>query len=296
MANESPINGTIQSILTILVVCIFAPLLTGGSIGLAVYFGGEVEVMDTPEDVNGISVYNKDCPVSNPGQFTYSNPTIPHTNINSIDSNNFTQIIYSNGGLSNPPRMCNGNAVSDVNLSYLFPSSTFDFEESYSSFSWHMTRTNAYSSAYWVQETSFDFSLTINGTTIFEFEDYTVYGESSTTTRPSFDIEHIFTASEYNTLRTELNKCQDDCDIRFHIDNWQPSTCPQSYCATPIQQPTSVSLNLYSTDELSSDLVLTVAPWFFGILCSLIALGSTPYWDPIWKGANNMKDKMRERY
>lgn len=302
MPDESPINGTIQSILTILVVCIFAPLLTGGAIGLAVEFGGEDLHHQTPEDSNGISVINNDCPTSNFQTTTpssLSNPTRPNTGVISLEGQNMTKIVHSTGGTSagNSHFFCESSIYDNYdNLGFLFPSSTFEEDTPYTRIVLDFKHDSTYN--YYYRTTEFDFNMTINGTTVIELDNIEVYGyTASVNNRAEFKIDHTLTISEYNDLRNELTDCDPDCDIRFNINDWeQTENCPYSYCNTLVAPPNSMKLKVYESDDISSDLVLTIAPWFFGILCSLIALGSTPYWNPIWKGANNMKDKMRERY
>lgn len=299
---DQPINGTIQSIITILVVCIFAPLLTGGAIGLAVEFGGEDLHHQTPEDSSGISVINNDCPTTNFQQTNPSsltNPTAPKTPIVSIESQNYTKVTHNTGGTGwgNSGFFCESSLYENYdNLGFLFPSSTFEPDTPYTRIVLDFKMDQTYN--YYFRLTEFDFNMTINGSTVIELDDIQVYGYSaSVNNRAEFKIDHTLTISQYNDIRNELEDCQNDCDIRFNINDWQQiESCPTSYCNTLSAPPDGMKLKVYESDDISSDLVLTIAPWFFGILCSLIALGSTTYWDPIWKGANNMKDKMSGAY
>jgi hypothetical protein len=294
---DSPINGTIQSIITILVVCIFAPLITGGAIGLAVEFGGEDLHHQTPLDSNGISVVNNECPYSNfqtSNPTTYSNPTIPFTSITSIEGKNFTQVSPSTPNAGSG-FYCESGWKPDAydNMGFLFPSSTFESGVPYTRIVLDFKASQTFT--YYYRLTEFDFNMTVNGTTIYELDDYRVYGHSGqVNNRAEFSIDHTLSISEYNDLRKELEECSPNCDIRFNVNDWQQiESCPTSYCNTLQAPPSYMSLSVYESDDISSDLVLTIAPWFFGILCALIALGSTPYFNPVWAGANNMKDKMK---
>ena len=283
------ISPMIQSMLVIVLVMVLTPLFTGGAIGLGVYFGGEDLKVETPITHNGISVFNTDCAISQAGTLTYSNPTIPHTMIYNPSSTgeSWTSINTNTGGLTNPPRYCDGVSNGDVNLSYLFPSDIFDDDTSYSRIVWNMTRTNAYSSSFKIPTNTFDFSLTINGSTVFDLELEAFDSSDPLTTLPSFEIDHTFTISEYNNLKLALNDCGDDCDIRFNINNWiNIEQCPgSSSCAIQTQQLTGINLKIYETDNISSDFVLTVSPWLLGIVYMLVALASTSLWNPIFKDA-----------
>ena len=288
--NKPRISTTAQSILTIALVMILTPLFTGGAISLGVYFGDESLLVETPDDVNGVSIYNPDCPLSTtPGSAPFSNPTSPFNYIKNIpiENQNYTLITVNSGGQSNPPRFCNGVGLSDTNLSYLFPSNLFAYheEQSYSSIKFNMSRPTSYNSCFRIPVQTFDFSLTINGSTILD-HDYQIWNpQDDCTKRPSFEIFHTYTLTEYNLLKTALDDCFNNCDIRFNIFNWETiGACPgTNYCAPQTQQLTSLYVEVYEPESISSDTVLIIAPWVLGTAYFLIALAGTALWNPIFK-------------
>jgi len=84
-------------------------------------------------------------------------------------------------------------------------------------------------------------------------------------------------------LAKAQNDCETSCEFKVIFTDLTSTQCVGSYCPNGFMSTNQyVKLETFTSDEISSDLVLTVAPWILGGIYMIIALASTPLWNPIF--------------
>ena len=282
---ENGINGIVQSALTILLVFLITPLITGGAIALAVDFGDEKIESQTPQDTNGFKMYNSDCPSTQSGYTvgTTSNPTytqsITQTTApsNSYTQQDYTRLTYSHNQNSGGSIVCTTNNKPDT---IIFPPNTIPYDAQHTSLVVEFFTGATLSSGTWATLT-LDAKFKINNQTFLEIKDIQ-YQSSSTSTKHMMRISHTYSITELNDLINLQEDCETTCEVYMQLETTD-LFCPTSYCGNGYMSTTQyIKVESYSSDEISSGLVLTVAPWVLGGIYMIIALASTPLWNPIF--------------
>ncbi len=284
MNDAPPINGMVQSALTILLVFLITPLATGGAIALAVEFGDEKLNQQTPEDKNGFSLYNSECPTLNNPNFlttTSSNPTATQSSTSitapstSYTQQSFTRLQYTVN--YNYDLTCQNKKPDTI----IFPNNLFQYDEPHTSFNFELFTGANLNSGYW-QEHTVDMDFKINNKTFVFLDDVKVGGQQSPT-KYSSRISHTFSLTEYNDLVNEQNECETTCEFKVVFSDLTSTQCIGSYCPNGFMSTNQyIKIETFTSDEISSDLVLTVAPYVLGGIYMIIALASTPLWNPIF--------------
>lgn len=282
---ENGINGIVQSALTILLVFLITPLITGGAIGLAVDFGDEKLSSQTPQDTNGFKLYNSDCPDTQNGYSIglNSNPTSTQsTTQNTAPSNSYTQqdytiLRFSHNSNSGGSLICSANQKPDT---IIFPPNTIPYDEQHTSLVVEFFTGSTLSSGSWATLT-IDAKFKIDNQTFLEIDDIQ-YSSSTTSTKQFMRISHTYSIVELNDLINLQNDCETTCQVYMELEITD-TFCPNQYCGNGWMGTTQyIKVESYSSDDISSELVMTVAPWVLGGIYMLIALASTPLWNPIF--------------
>lgn len=285
MNDSPPINGMVQSALTILLVFLITPLATGGAIALAVEFGDEKLNQQTPEDKNGYSLYNSNCPTLNNPQTLglSSNPTQTQSFTTTTAPNSgytqqaYTRLQYSVMAGSAHDIYCSNQKPDTI----IFPNNIFEYDKPHTSFNFELFTGSNLNSGYWQQHTV-DMDFKVNNKTFVFLDDVKIGGQQSPT-KYSSRISHTFSLTEYNDLVNEQNECETACEFKVIFSDLTSTQCVGSYCPNGFMSTNQyVKIETFTSDEISSDLVLTVAPWILGGIYMIIALASTPLWNPIF--------------
>jgi len=284
MNEENGINGMVQSALTILLVFLVTPLITGGAIALAVDFGDEKIESQTPQDTNGFKLYNSDCPLTSP-LYSLSTSTNP-TNTQSITANTapsttytqqpYTRLDYSNYQHQGGSITCGG--VNDKPDTIIFPTNAIPYDAQHTTLVIEFFTGASMSSGNWAQ-IKLDATFKINNQTFLEIDDIPYFATAPT--KQFMRIDHTYSITELNDLINLQEDCETTCEVhmKLEISDYQCS----GYCGNGFMSTTQyIKVESYSSDDISSELVMTVAPWVLGGIYMLIALASTPFWNPIF--------------
>lgn len=293
MQQENGINGIVQSALTILLVFLITPLITGGAIGLAVDFGDEKIESQTPQDTNGFKLYNSDCPTTQTGYTigTTSNPTytqsITQTTApsNSYTQQDYTRLTYSHNQNSGGSIVCSVNNKPD---SIIFPPNAIPYDAQHTTLVVEFFTGSSLSSGTWATLT-IDAKFKIDNQTFLEIDDIR-YSSSTSSTKQMMRIDHTYSITELNDLINLQEDCETTCEVYMELEVTD-LFCPTTYCGNGYMATTQyIKVESYSSDDISSELVMTVAPWVLGGIYMLIALASTPLWNPIF---SNVKRRIQ---
>ena len=291
MNEDNGINGMVQSALTILLVFLVTPLITGGAIGLAVDFGDEKIESQTPQDTNGFKLYNSDCPNTLPGYTvgTTSNPTstqsITQTTApsNSYTQQDYTRLTYSHGNQPGGSLTCHG--ATDRPDTIIFPPNTIPYDAQHTTLVVEFFTGSSMSSGTWATLT-LDAKFKIDNQTFLEIDDIR-YSSSTSSTKQFMRIDHTYSITELNDLINLQEDCETICEVYLQLEITD-TFCPTSYCGNGYMSQTQyIKVESYSSDDISSELVMTIAPWVLGGIYMIIALASTPLWNPIFSKAKN---------
>lgn len=275
----------LQSVFTILIISLITPLATGGAIALAVEFGDEKLHQQTPQDKNGFSLYNSDCPTLNNPQTLglSSNPTMTQsTTAITAPSSSYTQQSYTNLRYS----VMAGSAhdiycQSQKPDTIIFPNDIFAYDVPHTSFNFELFSDSSINSGYWYSQTV-DMDFRVNNKTFVFLDDVNIGGQQAPT-KYSSRVSHTYSLTEYNDLVNEQNDCETNCEYKVVFSDLTNKQCIGSYCPSGFMATNQkIKLETFTSDEISSDLVLSVAPWVLGAIYMIIALASTPLWNPIF--------------
>ena len=163
----------------------------------------------------------------------------------------------------------------------IFPNNIFAYDEPHTSFVFELFTGSSLSSGYW-QEHTVDLDFRVDNETFVFLDDVKIGGQQAPT-KYSSRISHTFSLVEYNDLTKAQAECETTCEYKVILTDITNNYCQGSYCPSGFMSTTQyVKLETYTSDDISSDLVLTVAPYLLGGIYMLIALGSTPLWNPIF--------------
>lgn len=288
MSNDIPLSGFLQSALTILLVFIITPLFTGYAIHLAVDMGDEVMNQETPQDTNGFRLYNSNCPQPNyPSNQQYSsstNPTYSQSSTQNISpSSTIPNQLYTRIQYQVPSDItCNTSQGKPDTI--ILPPNMFEFESQHTSFVFELFTGSTLSSGnWWTYLVDIDFR--VNNVSFAFFDDFEFGGQTGPT-KSMLRLEHTFTIVEYNDLVQEQNECENTCEFTIVFSDLTTFQCPSNYCGAGFMTTTQfIKFETKSADAIETDLVLTVAPVILGAAYLLIALASTPLWNPIFVAA-----------
>ena len=303
--NKPRLNLPFQSIITILLVCIVTPLIAGGSIGFAATMGGEEVLQRAPDDVNGFSWAagsQGDCITTTISNVPTTSSQVSST-VSTIGAHNYSALNaqYLNGSVTRSVDYCGGvDAANDFRL--ILPANMFLRNVSHSRFLFEMIGnvdcsgcvTNVMDNGF-----TFDWSVFVNGTEVFgdtdNFEEgYTEHSASAL--RSFWNLNYTLTVVDYNELTNAIYDCETSCSYVLHFDNVVEGTGNGTdYSDAPWQQSShSYRVETYGLEDYTADTVLFWTPAVLGIIYGLVALASTPFWNPVWKTASSGVSKMKK--
>jgi len=271
-----PLNAVIMSGLLLFMVGVLIPLAAGSSIAIAASLGGEKANITVPDDANGVGwayyMGADGCSVGN---------TLGSI-VTEVDGRNWTT-------LSNPYEQNCGATAPEYTLS--LPSNVFAANASHSGFLFEWLASSGCSTSSCNQDAygktyTFDVQVIVGGQVVADIVDL----ESSTsnmivgTTRYShITLEHRFSLVEFNDLVDAVDACDPACSTSLRFTNMS-SEDPSSVATYNGWFATSagkVHFEALATDNIASGLVMAVVPPAIGAAGALIALASTPMWNPV---------------
>ncbi len=293
---ESKISTEVQSFLTIFIVCLITPLIAGGSIALAADYAGEVIISESPTDTNGFQWNGGtqgNC-ITTSLSGTPSTPS-PSSTVSSYADVNYTSLSYPilNGSTSGS-FSCHQDASNPFILN--LPSDTFINNESHSRFIYQWVSssgcTSSCSTDIYDRGWDFTWSLNINNTTVMEYESYQKgYIEYGSNVRPFWKIDHQIKPIDYNNIQRQMAKCEDSCIFQLLFSDVQEGSISSSesdFSKAPWMVTGNHKTVSYGLSEFTADLVLTVTPYILGIIFLIVALASTPFWNPVMGSMTKM--------
>ena len=299
---DTKISLQVQSVLTVLMVCIVTPLIAGGSISLAASFAGENLILESPDDLNGFgwkAGSQGDCITTSLSGVPSTTSTISSTTSN-YAGNTFTTVSapYLNGSTSsNQIDPCGGTSASS-SFKLILPSNLFQRNESHSRFTFESWATSGCTSSctvgYYDTGYNFDWWVEVNGDKVFGQEDLSIPGfkEYGSNIRSHMLINYSLNVVDYNDLNNAITDCENNCEYIMHFDNVEHGDSNQpDYTGFIFELPSLMRVDTYSLDDLDGSLVMTVTPWALTGIFALVALASTPWWNPFFKNVGTKMQK-----
>lgn len=253
-------------------------------------------MVDSPTQTNGFQWAGGsqgDC-ITTSLSGTPSSPSAGSTiyNYANVNYTNLAQPIL-NGSLGGASKNCE-DSQNPFRLN--LPSNTFERNESHSRFIYQWVSsggcTSSCNTGYYDAVWTFTWSLKINNTTVMEYEStqkgYIEYGSN---VRPFWKINHEIAPIDYNRIAREMADCEESCTFQIQFSDVQKGTSTQGsdFSKAPWETGGAHKIQTYALTEISAELVLVVAPWLLGIIFMIVALASTPFWNPVM---GNFKQSM----
>ena len=303
MANEKGIDLPIQSILTVLFVSLFMPLIAGGSIGLAADYAGEDLVISSPANVNGYGWAlgtQGSCNNTLASGVLNANQYISSSSV-TLGSHSYTSLSepYLDGSTNQLIATCGTvNAPHDFRL--ILPANIFARNESHSRFMYEWISssgcTSSCSQSLYDNGYNYDWSLFVNGTEVFGQTDYHSKGFTWFTSielRSHLKLNYTLNVVDYNNLHTAIGDCENTCSYVLHFDNVVEGTGTDAdYSSFVWQTGGAHRIETYTINDFSASMVMKVTPIVLGVAFGLVALASTPFWNPVFK---NLSTNMRKQ-
>lgn len=297
---QTKISLQVQSVLTVIMVCIITPMIAGGSIALAADFAGENLILESPDDLNGFgwkSGPQGDC-VTTSSNGIPTTSTFISSGTSTYATNVFTSLVQPvlNGSTAQTQIESCGGTSAQNDFTMVLPSNIFQPNESHSRFTFEAWATSGCTSSctvgYYDSGYEFDWWVEINGTKAFGADDISIpgYKEYGSNIRFHMLLNHSLNVVEYNELTKGINNCENQCEYTLHFDNVAHGDSSVDYTSFLFETGMYVRVDTYSLDDLDGSLVMTVTPWALTIIFSLVALASTSWWNPVFKAVGeNMK-------
>lgn len=301
-SGKQPLNVYFMSALSIFAVAMLIPLLAGATIGIAIGLSGQDGYKEFPDNVNGIRVINSSGS-SGTGVVNGVCTSWPTTTNTLIQSENFTHGISANLPLNwtrhNDPSNCNDDGDEWINIQVpmnLFPDpanftfSRFDWDIiSHSQYITTNPTTNNKSRA------NYNITLNINNTEIFDINEGTnifmpTYVNNAYRGRYFLNGSYEFDGMTEHTYRKAAGGCYPNCTAIINISGWTMAQTPAYYEHPPFQNEFMVNMATYTTDIDTHSVIINILPYVLALVNILIALGATPYWNPV---AKTMKGRMK---
>lgn len=297
---ETKISLQVQSVLTVLMVCIITPLIAGGSISLAADFAGENLILESPDDLNGFAWAagsQGDCITTSLSGVPTTTQALSSATTN-YAGNTFTSVTAPilNGSSSHLDiEACAGKDASS-SFKLILPNNLFQRNESHSRFTfeaWSSSGcTSSCSTSYYDTGYNFDWWITVNGSEVMGEDGVSItgYKQYGSNVRFHMLLNHTLNVVEYNDLTNSINECENQCEYVMHFDNVEHGDSTVDYTSFLFEQGNMMRVDTYSLDDLDGSLVMTVTPWVLTLIFSLVALASTSWWNPVFKAVGeNMK-------
>ena len=299
---ENKISLQIQSVLTVLMVCIITPLIAGGSISLAAGFAGENLIIESPDDVNGFAWRagsQGDCVTTSLSGIPTTSQPLSSTTAN-YAGNTFTSVVAPilNGSSGTQDIEACAGSGAESTFKLILPSNMFERNQSHSRFTFEAWAssgcTSSCTTGYYNTGYSFDWWVEVNGSKVFGKDDVSIPGfkEYGSNIRFHMLLNHSLNVVEYNDLTNSINDCENNCEYVMHFDNVEKGDSSVDYTSFIFENGCMMRVDTYSLDALDGSLVMTVTPWALTAIFLLVALASTPWWNPVFKAAStSMKNQ-----
>lgn len=283
--SKQPVNTVVLSALAITMIVIVLPLMAGGTISLAIALGGEDNYATAPDNANGYLVVNSSQSTSTPCTSWSTSSSVIVTN--QFDKN-WTRI--------NNPAGCNNEGIDYINIIIpfygLFPdplNHTFtQFNYSIASYSSYLTGSCCGNSSA-MKYVTYDLEILINGTSVIsssekspEYLNYEVSGQERSRYYIGGEIQ--LDGTDYVNYRSEVDNCYPNCTALLNISNWQPETTYSGGSQyPPFGVDFMVNFETLTTDVETGNALVVLMPYLMSIFVYLVALASTPWWNPVSK-------------
>jgi hypothetical protein len=297
---ENKISLQVQSVLTVIMVCIITPLIAGGSISLAADFAGENLILESPDDLNGFAWQagsQGDCITTSLSGIPTTTQALSSATTN-YAGNTYTSVTapFLNGSSSHLDiEACAGKGAAS-SFKLILPNNLFERNESHSRFTfeaWSSSGcTSSCSTQYYDTGYEFDWWIEVNGSEVFGNDDVTIPGfkQYGSNVRFHMLLNYSLNVVEYNDLTNSISECENQCEYVMHFDNVVHGDSTVDYTSFLFEQGNMMRVDTYALDDLDGSLVMTVTPWALTAIFSLVALASTSWWNPVFKAVGeNMK-------
>jgi len=297
---ENKISLQVQSVLTVIMVCIITPMIAGGSISLAADFAGENLILESPDDLNGFGWKagpQGDCVTTSLSGFPTTTTTIQSATSN-YAGNTYTALAqpFLNGSNSYLQIEACGGSAAENDFVMVLPNNLFQRNESHSRFTFEAWGgsgcTSSCSTQYYDTGYNFDWWVEINGSKAFGQDGISIpgYKQYGSNIRFHMLLNYSLNVVDYNDLTNAITECENQCQYTLHFDNVDHGDSSVDYTSFLFENGVNVRVDTYSLDDLDGSLVMTVTPWALTIIFSLVALASTSWWNPVFKAVGeNMK-------
>jgi len=273
--NDPPIGSVGLSAFAVALIFVVWPLIMGGSISLAIFFGEEIEGDSAPEDANGFRFL--DMPPSSCSS-TMNNPSTNVVyNVNNVDIGNATQLYFYGA---------NGNqCTSQATMILQVPTELFNQEDSISWMRYEFLGTGYSTNPPSSFDTArMDIELKVNGESIWSMDDYEFrnlrYNIAQTRVYNSIDFIHEWDGIELLKLRSEIGDCEPNCNVTLTFTDYQPIISnqyqPAGFFTTGVHK-----IETRTTDADTEGLIMAVSPWVVTGATLLVAIGSTRIFNPL---------------
>ena len=270
---KQPISSVIMSVLAIISIAVFIPLVVGGSISLAIALAGEDHYKDTPDDHNGFAL----LAATRSGNCS-GFPSTSQTLVVSEFSKNWTQ-------MNTPSTTCilSGTTGLDsvkiqIPMSVLPDPSNYTFSKFYI----EMVSRTAYATSF-SNNATYNMTLQVNGTTVFDAKNiYTKQYILDSSSNQRYYLNGTVQLDAIDELRYRMaaGACYPNCTATVNLSGYTQNG--GTYGKIPILSNNQyIRVTTSVTDVETGNLVLTVMPWLLATVNFLIALAATPYWNPV---------------
>jgi len=282
-----------MSALSIFAVAMLMPLLAGATVGIAIGLSGQDGYKTFPDNVNGYKVLNSSGStgtsmvngVCTGWQTTTSTLT---------QSENFTYGVGANLPLNwtrHPDATgCQNEGDSWINIQIpmsLFPDpanftfSRFDWD--IISYSQYITSTSSNKST-----ANYNMTLKVNNTEIFDINEKTdifipTMVNNQYRGRYFLNGSYEFDGMTEHAYRKAAGGCYPNCTAIINISGWSMGQTPLYYEHPPFQNDFMMNMETHTTDIDTHNFIINSLPYVLAIINCIIALGATPYWNPVVK-------------
>jgi len=273
--DEPPLGSVGLSAFAVALIFVVWPLIMGGSISLAIFFGEEIEGESAPEDTNGFRFL--DLPPSSCSSIMNNPSTSVLYNPNSVNFGNGTTVTFYG---------MNGNQCqSQATMILQIPTPLMNQEDSISEMRYEFLGTGYSTNPPSSFDTArMDIELKVNGESIWSMDNYEFrnlrYNIAQNRVYNSIDFIHEWDGIELLELRSEIGECEPNCNVTLTFSDYQ-QIISNPYQPAGFFQTGWHRIDTKTTDADTEGLIMAVSPWVVTGATLLVAIGSTRIFNPL---------------